>query len=99
MAQVLYNRGTHKQEMGEWVAIEGTHSAMQSPTSAAQSNSSGTAPMLPQRLRVAALPQPACLEDFDARISRNLDTALMNIVRDLGWIDRHLNVLIMAPPG
>jgi DNA replication protein DnaC len=54
---------------------------------------------LTQRLRVAALPQPACLEDLDTKISRNLDPALMSTVRDLGWIARHLNVLITGPTG
>jgi len=54
---------------------------------------------LTQRLRVAALPQPACLEDLDTRIARNLDPALMSTVRDLAWIARHLNVLITGPTG
>lgn len=54
---------------------------------------------LAQRLRLAALPQPACLEDLDTRIARNLDPALISTVRDLGWIDRHLNVLITGPTG
>lgn len=51
------------------------------------------------RLRVASLPQPACLEDLDHRIPRNLDPALLSTVRDLGWIGRHLNVLITGPTG
>jgi DNA replication protein DnaC len=54
---------------------------------------------LTQRLRVASLPQPACLEDLDTRIARNLDPALLSTVRDLGWIGRHLNVLITGPTG
>lgn len=54
---------------------------------------------LAQRLRVAALPQPACLEDLDTRIARNLDPALLSTVRDLGWIGRHMNVLITGPTG
>jgi len=54
---------------------------------------------LTQRLRVAALPQPACLEDLDQRIPRNLDPALLATVRDLGWIGRHLNLLITGPTG
>lgn len=54
---------------------------------------------LTQRLRVASLPQPACLEDLDTRIARNLDPALISTVRDLGWIERHLNVLITGPTG
>src|SRR5262249_37279068 len=54
---------------------------------------------LTQRLRVAALPQPACLEDLDNRLPRNLDPALLATVRDLGWIGRHLNVLITGPTG
>jgi len=44
---------------------------------------------LTQRLRVAALPQPACLDDLDNRLPRNLDPALLATVRDLGWIGRH----------
>ena len=54
---------------------------------------------LTQRLRVETLPQPACLEDLDTRISRNLDPALISTVRDLAWIGRHLNVLITGPTG
>ncbi len=54
---------------------------------------------LTQRLRVAALPQPACLEDLDIRFPRNLEPSLLSTVRDLGWIGRHLNVLITGPTG
>jgi DNA replication protein DnaC len=54
---------------------------------------------LTQRLRVANLPLPACLEDLDTRIPRSLDPALISTVRDLAWIDRHLNVLITGPTG
>jgi DNA replication protein DnaC len=54
---------------------------------------------LTQRLRFAALPQPACLEDLDTRFARNLDPSLLSTVRDLGWIGRHLNVLITGPTG
>jgi DNA replication protein DnaC len=54
---------------------------------------------LTQRLRVATLPQPACLEDLDTRFSRHLDPALMSTIRDLAWIGRHLNVLITGPTG
>ena len=51
-----------------------------------------------QRLRIAALPQPACLEDLDTHIpTRHLDPAMISTVRDLGWIARHLNVLITGP--
>lgn len=53
-----------------------------------------------QRLRIANLPQPACLEDLDTHIpARHLDPAMISTVRDLGWIDRHLNVLITGPTG
>ena len=53
-----------------------------------------------QRLRIAALPQPACLEDLDTHIpTRHLDPAMISTVRDLGWIAQHLNVLITGPTG
>ena len=52
-----------------------------------------------QRLRLASLPLPACLEDLDTRIARNLDQALLSTLRDLSWIARHLNVLITGPTG
>ena len=53
-----------------------------------------------QRLRIANLPQAACLEDLDTHIpTRHLDPAMLSTVRDLGWIDRHLNVLITGPTG
>jgi len=54
---------------------------------------------LAQRLRFACLPQPACLEDIDTRLPRKLDTTLLSAIRDLGWIGRHLNVLITGPTG
>lgn len=53
-----------------------------------------------QRLRIAALPQPACLEDLDTHLpTRHLDPTMISTVRDLGWIARHLNVLITGPTG
>jgi DNA replication protein DnaC len=53
-----------------------------------------------QRLRIANLPQAACLEDLDTHIpTRHLDPAMLSTVRDLGWIGRHLNVLITGPTG
>jgi DNA replication protein DnaC len=53
-----------------------------------------------QRLRIANQPQAACLEDLDTHIpTRHLDPAMISTVRDLGWIDRHLNVLITGPTG
>jgi len=53
-----------------------------------------------QRLRIANLPQPACLEDLDTHIpTRHLDPVMISTVRDLGWIARHLNVLITGPTG
>ena len=53
-----------------------------------------------QRLRIAALPQPACLEDLDTHIpTRHLDPAMISTVRDLGWVAQHLNALITGPTG
>lgn len=53
-----------------------------------------------QRLRIANLPQPACLEDLDTHIpTRHLDPTVLATVRDLGWIARHLNILITGPTG
>ena len=53
-----------------------------------------------QRLRIANLPQPACLEDLDTHIpTRHLDPGMLSTVRDLGWIARRLNVLITGPTG
>src|ERR1700735_5697284 len=53
-----------------------------------------------QRLRIAALPQSRCLEDLDSHMpTRHLDPVMISTVRDLGWIARHLNVLITGPPG
>ena len=51
------------------------------------------------RLRVATLPQPATLEDLDTRLPRNTDATLLATVRNLGWIDRNLNVLFTGPTG
>ena len=53
-----------------------------------------------QRLRIATLPQPACLEDLDTHIpTRHLDPSMISTVRDLGWIAQRLNVLITGPTG
>lgn len=54
---------------------------------------------LAQRLRWAKLPQSAVLEDLDTRTPRGLDPRQLAQVRDLAWIDAHLNVLITGPCG
>lgn len=54
---------------------------------------------LSQRLRWAKLPQPACIEDLDARAPRGLDRATLTQLTELGWIDQHLNLLITGPTG
>ena len=54
---------------------------------------------LAQRLRWARLPQGAVLEDLDTSAFRGLDPAALAQVRDLAWIDQHLNVLVTGPTG
>ncbi|MGH8296604.1 MAG: IS21-like element helper ATPase IstB [Steroidobacteraceae bacterium] len=54
---------------------------------------------LTQRLRWARLPQAAALEDLDTHTPRGLDPRQLAQVRDLAWIDAHLNVLITGPCG
>lgn len=54
---------------------------------------------LAQRLRWARLPQGAVIEDLDTSALRGLDPGAMAQVRDLAWIDQHLNVLITGPTG
>lgn len=55
---------------------------------------------LAQRLRWARLPQQgAVLEDLDRSAVRGLVPSALAQVRDLGWIDEHLNVLITGPTG
>lgn len=54
---------------------------------------------LQQRLRIARLPQSACVEDLDARATRGMDRSILTTVRGLGWIEEHLNVLITGPTG
>lgn len=54
---------------------------------------------LQQRLRIAKLPQVACVEDLDTKIARGLDRSTLATVRSLGWIEEHLNVLITGPTG
>lgn len=54
---------------------------------------------LQQRLRIAKLPQAACVEDLDTRITRGLDRGTLAAVRGLSWIEEHLNVLITGPTG
>jgi DNA replication protein DnaC len=54
---------------------------------------------LAQRLRWAKLPQSAVLEDLDTRTPRGIDPRQFAQVRDLAWIDQHLNVLVTGPCG
>ena len=54
---------------------------------------------LAQRLRWARLPQPACVEDIDARTPRGLDRGRLAQLTELSWIDQHLNVLLSGPTG
>jgi len=54
---------------------------------------------LAQRLRWARLPQGAVFEDLDTNTLRGLDPAALAQVRDLAWIDQHLNVLVTGPTG
>ena len=54
---------------------------------------------LAQRLRWARLPQPACVEDIDARTPRGLDRGRLAQLTELSWIDEHLNVLLSGPTG
>ena len=54
---------------------------------------------LAQRLRWARLPQPACVEDIDARTPRGLDRGRLAQLAELSWIDEHLNVLLSGPTG
>ncbi len=55
---------------------------------------------LAQRLRWARLPQSgACLEDLDIKTIRGIDPVTLATVRDLSWIKKRLNVLIVGPCG
>jgi DNA replication protein DnaC len=54
---------------------------------------------LHQRLRWARLPQPATLEDLDTRIPRGIDRSTLARISSLGWLDEHLNTLIIGATG
>jgi DNA replication protein DnaC len=54
---------------------------------------------LAQRLRWAKLPQPAAIEDLDARTPRGIERGRLAQLTELSWIDQHLNVLITGPTG
>lgn len=54
---------------------------------------------LAQRLRWARLPNGAVMEDLDTQTLRGLEPSALAQVRDLGWIGKHLNVLITGPTG
>ena len=55
---------------------------------------------LAKRLRVAALPQPAMPGGPRHSHRRVISIRLsLSTVRDLGWIDRHLNIFITGPTG
>ena len=54
---------------------------------------------LAQRLRWARLPQGgACVEDLDTRSPRGVDPVTL-AMRDLSWIQKRFNVLIVGPTG
>lgn len=53
-----------------------------------------------KRLRWAKLPiDNACVEDIDANLPRRLDPLTLATVCELGWIKKHLNVVITGPTG
>src|SRR5260370_36795017 len=54
---------------------------------------------LAQRLRIARLPQAACLEDIDYRTVRGLDRGLMQALASGRWLHQHANVLVLGPTG
>lgn len=54
---------------------------------------------LAQRLRWAKLPHGAVLEALETTTVRGIAPAALAQVRDLSWIDQHLNVLITGPTG
>lgn len=54
---------------------------------------------LAQRLKRAALKQPASVEDINHRHERQLDRAQMRGLAACQWVDLHQNVLISGPAG
>ena len=53
-----------------------------------------------KRLRCATLPiQNACLEELDPALPRQLDPLTLATVCEMGWITKHLNILITGPCG
>ena len=54
---------------------------------------------LKTRLRFASLRHAACVEDLDMRTPRGIDKAVMAMLIDGSWIDRHENLLITGPTG
>ena len=55
---------------------------------------------LAQRLRLAKLPiANACVEDINPKLPREIDPRLLATVCEMGWIAKHLNVLLTGPTG
>jgi len=53
-----------------------------------------------KRLRIATLPIPnASLEELDPALPRQLDPLTLATVCEMGWVKKHLNILITGPCG
>jgi len=73
---------------------ERLHLMIQSECAARDSDS------LAQRLRWAKIPiGNACVEDINPKLPREIDPRMLATVCELGWIAKHLNVLITGPTG
>jgi DNA replication protein DnaC len=73
---------------------ERIHLMIQSEIAARDSDS------LVQRLRWAKIPiGNSCVEDINPKLPREIDPRMLATVCELGWISKHLNVLITGPTG
>ena len=52
-----------------------------------------------RRVKQAAFPQPACIEDLDLSATRGLDRHFVLELAQSTWIASHLNTLLLGPTG
>ncbi|CAH0419515.1 IS21-like element helper ATPase IstB [Periweissella ghanensis] len=54
---------------------------------------------LERRLKQATLPYYRTLEDYDISLQPNLNDRQFNELRDITWIEKHYNLILLGPTG
>ena len=91
MAAALAQQGSQRAATSTSTNASGSCSSTSSPNA--------PAPVSRNACAGRACRRPAAIEDLDTRTPRGIDPRQLAQVRDLAWIDEHLNVLITGPCG